>query len=94
MLGVLFNYVVKTDPNVEHLRRLLMAVDKYAIVHNLPASLHVRLLDYFEFQHRKLRKDVDIVLRALPPAISMKALSVESNSLFSRNNATFRGCSD
>lgn len=52
VLGTLFHYLVKKDPEIEMKRQLMAAMNLYCQERRLPAQLQDKIESYFKFQQQ------------------------------------------
>jgi hypothetical protein len=92
ILGTLFHYLVKKDPNVEAFRKRMQRLEDYSAQRALPLQLRTKLRQYFEFQYFKKRADDIKIFRSLPGSLQVKVASHQYSEVVLRNRALFRGC--
>jgi hypothetical protein len=63
ILGTLFHYLVKKDPEVEAAKALMSALDVYCHERSLPSSLHEKMRDYLRFQQQHSTAAADHVIK-------------------------------
>jgi hypothetical protein len=69
ILGTLFHYLVKKDPEEEASRELLRALKVYCDERDLPTSLHEKMQAYLKFQQQHSTSVADHVVRVRPLCI-------------------------
>lgn len=52
VLGTLFHYIVKQDPEIEMKRELMTTLELYCDERRLPAQLREKIDNYFKFQQQ------------------------------------------
>ena len=62
ILGTLFHYIVKRDPQLEALKELMDALKKYCVQRNLGSDLHHRMADYLRFQQKRSTSHIQMSL--------------------------------
>jgi hypothetical protein len=63
ILGTMFHYIVKRDPEQEVTKQLMRSLDVYCHGRQLPGELHEKIKDYFEFQQKHSSSTSDNVLQ-------------------------------
>ena len=63
ILGTLFHYLVKKDPEEEASQELMRALKVYCDERDLPNSLHEKMQDYLKFQQQHSTGVTDHVIR-------------------------------
>ena len=63
ILGTLFHYLVKKDPEEEASQELMRALKVYCDERDLPTSLHEKMQDYLRFQQQHSTGVTDHVIR-------------------------------
>ena len=63
ILGTLFHYLVKKDPEEEASQELMRALKVYCDERDLPTSLHEKMQDYLRFQQQHSTSVTDHVIR-------------------------------
>jgi hypothetical protein len=66
ILGTLFHYIVKKDPEQEVTKKLMCSLDKYCHERQLPGELHEKIKGYFEFQQKHSSASSDNVIQVRP----------------------------
>lgn len=68
VLGTLFHYLVKKDPEIEMNRQLMFAMTLYCEERHLPGQLRDKIQAYFKFQQQHSNAVTDQVMpvRLLP----------------------------
>ncbi|KAK3251423.1 hypothetical protein CYMTET_39233 [Cymbomonas tetramitiformis] len=95
VLGTLFHYLVKKDPDVEAFQKRMQNLNDYVAHRDLPSQLVERLNQYFEFQYSKQSAvSSNTVMAALPHSLQVKVCSYQYEDVIVRNRSLFRGSSD
>lgn len=63
ILGTLFHYLVKKDPEQEASKALMAALDVYCVQRALPQSLHDKMREYLRFQQQHSTAAADHVVK-------------------------------
>jgi hypothetical protein len=63
ILGTLFHYLVKTDPEKEESKEVMKALQIYCTDRGLPGALHSKMRSYLQFQQTHSTAVADNVIK-------------------------------
>ncbi|KAK3285457.1 hypothetical protein CYMTET_6939 [Cymbomonas tetramitiformis] len=93
VIGTLFHYLVKKDPDVEAFQKRLQRLEDYAAIRQLPRELTDRLEHYLKFQYSK-RSSSGKIIKSLPHSLQMKVCLYQYGEAINRNRFIFRDCNE
>eukprot|EP00892_Ulva_mutabilis_P004253 jgi/Ulvmu1/219/UM001_0223.1 len=94
ILGTLFHYLVKKDPELEAARDLMAGLQLYCKERGLPAELTSKMQAYLIFQQKKSSAISASVLRGLPQSLQARVAQAECRSTINRNMHLFSACNE
>eukprot|EP00892_Ulva_mutabilis_P004198 jgi/Ulvmu1/214/UM001_0218.1 len=92
ILGTLFHYLVKKDPELEAARDLMASLHRYCSERGLSSDLKAKLEAYLLFQQKNSSAISKSVLHSLPRSLQARVAQVQCDSTIQRNMHLFNKC--